>query len=346
MDEQLVAPVEQPGGEPPVEIEAPLSIAEHAAQYDPHRDKTKDPAPEEPLTPLAADATAEQKAAHHSEQQRREKSGEFKTGKKRHRAASQQATSADAPRIQELTRQINELKGQLAQPRQQPVQQIAPHVPQAPPQQAAPPVQQTQSGQRWIGDPRNDPEPQEADYGGDPMKYLSARFQWEARGVNRFERHEVAQQQQQLQRSISWGERVEKAITKHQAAGDDYAAVAFQPVPWASGSAIDQFIDGDDNGAEILYYLQSNPIERDAVLRLPALQQLKTLSLLSQRLDTASPPAAAAGVTGSVPRSNVRHLVPRPPNPVRTEAQRAEKTAAPLDGTLGIRAHAKSFVPR
>lgn len=343
MDEQLVAPVEQPVSEAaPVEIDAPQSIAEHAAQYDPKRDKSNDPAPEEPLAPLAADATPEQKAAHHSEQQRREKdTGKFRDGKVRHRAAKDKATAADAPRIQELTRQINELKGQLAQPRQQPAPPIAAPQ-QAQPQQAAPVPQAAPSGQRWIGDPRNDPEPQEEDFGGDPMKYLSARFQWEARGVNRFERHETAQRQQQLQRSIAWGERVEKAMTKHE----DYAQVAFRPVPWASGSKIDRFIDEDDNGAEILYHLQSNLTERDAVLRLPEHQQSKMLSLLSQRYDTASPPAAAAGVTGSVPRSNIRHLVPRPPNPVRTEAQRAEKTAAPLDGTLGIRAHAKQFAPR
>ncbi len=345
MNDELVTP--DPNAAAPVveaapELDAPLSIAEHAAQYDPNRDKTKDPTPDEPLAPLAANATAEQKAAHHSEQQRREKqTGKFADGKKRHRAQSQQATAVDSPRIQELTRKLREAEAKLAAPRVPPQQGYIP-----PPQQAAPAAQappQT-SAQRWMGDPKNDPEPAEADFGGDPMKYLSARFQWEARGVNRYERHEAAQQHQQIERATSWAQRVEKAIANPKY--PDYAQVAFGPTTIPAGSPMDQFIDGDDNGAEVLYHLQSNPAERDAVLRLPVVQQMKHLSLLSQRYDTASPSAAAAGVTGSAPRSNIRFIAPRPPNPVRTEAQRAEKTAAPLDGTLSIRNHAKQFQRR
>ncbi len=338
---------QQPEQTPPPEpIEAPQSIAEHAAQFDPKRDKSQDA---EPLAPLAADATPEQRAAHHSEQQRRERTGEFKTGKKRHRAASQQASAADAPRIQELTRQIKELQGQIAQPRAAvpPTTNGNGHaatMPQAPPPQQAAPIRPT-TGARWLGDPKNDPEPNEADFGGDPMKFLDARFQWTARGVNRYERQEQQHFQAQEQRNISFAQRTEPVAKKY--ADFEQVVGAFdqaRKVP--AGSVIDEFILTDDNGPEVLYHLASNPQQVDALLRVPVLQQMKHLALLSQRFDTASPPAAAAGVTGSVPRARVFTLPPRPPNPVRTEAQRAENTAAPTDGSLGIRAHAKRFQVR
>ncbi len=340
-------PQQPPEPTPPSEIEAPLSIADHAAQFDPKRDKSKDAAPEEPLAPLAADATPEQRAAHHSEQQRREKTGEFKTGKKRHRAASQQASAADAPRIQELTRQIKELQGQIAQPRVA----VAPSngnghapaaMPQAPPQQAASAM--PTAGSRWLGDPKNDPEPAEADFGGDPMKYLSARFQWEARGVNRYERQEQQQAQAREQVNVTFAARTAPVAQKY--ADFEQVVGAFdQARKIPAGSLIDQFILTDDNGPEVLYHLASNPQQVDALLQVPVLQQMKHLALLSQRFDTASTPAAAAGVTGSVPRARVFQLAPRPVNPVRTEPQGAT-TGPPTDGSLSIAEHKKRFAPQ
>jgi hypothetical protein len=318
---------------------APLSIREHVREYDPQRDKTDDaPASSDPQPPLAADAPPAERAAHHSEQQRREKqTGKFTDGRKRGKDAVERIGQLTG-RAKTAEERLAAAEAEIAQLRASP--RPAPPAPQtqAPPapQQAAPPAFQP----RRAFDPR-DPEPKEADFGGDPMKFLDARFEWLARATYRHDQQQAHQHQQVMQRSIAWGARVEKAMEKHA----DYAEIAFQPVPWTDNSPIDQFIDGDDNGAEVLYYLQSNPAERDAVLRLPVIQQMKHLSLLSQRFD-ASPQSATPGGTGSGAPQKIRYLAPRPPNPVRTEPQRAEKSAAPLDGSLGIRAHAKSFHPR
>ncbi len=329
----------------PSEVEQPLSIADHAAQFDPKRDKSQDAEPDAPLAPLAANATAEQRAAHHSEQQRRERTGEFKPGKKRHRAASQQASAADAPRIQELTRQIKELQAQVALPRTMQPPNGNGHAtaaaPQMPQQQVAP---APSAGTRWVGDPKNDPEPAEADFGGDPMKYLSARFQWEARGVNRYERQQDQQAHAREQLNIGFASRTHPVAQKYQDFEQVVAALdQSRKIP--AGSVIDQFILTDDNGPEVLYHLASNPQQVDALLRVPVLQQMKHLALLSQRFDTASQPAAAAGVTGSVPRARTFTLAPRPVNPVRTEPQGAT-TGPPTDGSLSIAEHKKRFAPQ
>jgi len=313
--------VETPADLTPEVIEAPLaeSIADHAAQYDPkrqaERDKAAAIAPETgtPASTTTTEATAAEP-------------------KQKHRAAKDRATAADAPRIQELNRKLKEAEERI--------QRLS--APPAAPPAAPAPAQATNvppAGARWLGDPKNDPEPQEKDFGGDPMKYLSARFQWEARGVNRYERAEAAQQHQVLQESIAWGERVEKALTKYT----DFAQVAFQPAPWRTGSAIDRFIMEDDNGADVLYHLASNPEERDAVLRLPPIQQLKRLTLISQRYDTASPSAAQPGTTGSGARANIRIMPARPVNPVRTGAQSASGGPPPTDGSLSVAEHRKSF---
>jgi hypothetical protein len=303
-----------------IEVAPAESIADHAAQYDPKRQAERDAAELAPVeAPVASTAALAKPVAQPP----------------RHRAAKDRATAADAPRIQELNRKLKERDDELARLRSQPVQSTTP---QPPAQQAQPQPRAQQPERRWLAD-KSDPEPQEKNFGGDPMKYLDARYEWLARGVNRYDRHEAAQQQQTLQRSQSWAQRVEKAIDKYQ----DYAAVAFGPTTIPSGSPMDQFIDADDNGAEVLYYLQSNPAERDAVLRLPVIQQMKHLALLSQRYDTASAPSAQAGNTGSVARANLRIMPSRPPNPVRTGAQSASGGPPPTDGSLSITDHEKQF---
>lgn len=331
--------VETPQGEQPPVADAPLSIMEHVAEYDPnHREKTEpatsgEPAPQ---TPLAADATPEERAAHHSEQQRREKeTGQFRPGKTRHRAASQRANAEDAPRIKELTRQIKELESKIAAPA--PVAAVVPQRPAAP-TVAAP----AQTPQRVAPESR-DPEPLETDpaFAGDPMKYLDDRFRWAARDEHR---KIIAQQQRETEevtRNRTFADRVDRARTKY----DDFTAVALEREFIPQGSIVDHFIVEDDNGPEVLYHLGSHPQELDAILRLPVLQQMKQLALLSQRYDTASTPSAAAGKTGSVPRAAIR-ILPKPPNPVRTEAQRAETSTAPTDGSLGLRAHAERWARR
>lgn len=343
--EQQAGVVEVPQVEQVAEVEAPLSIMEHAEQFGPNRDKSVDAEP----APLSADATEAQKAAHHSEQQRREKTGEFKEGRKRHRAASQQGTAADGPRIQELTRKLREAEARLAAtpvvaptPSQVQSNGHAP-LPQQPRQEQAPP-QAAAPQRRWLGDTQNDPEPAEKDFGGDPMKYLDARYEWLARGVNRFDRKEQQDHQERESVNVSFAQRTHPVAQKYS----DFEQVVgaldqSRRIP--AGSAIDQFILTDDKGPDVLYHLASNPQELDALLRIPVLQQIKHLALLSQRYDQASSPSTAAVQTTSAPRSsNIRFLPPRPPNVVRTEAQRGDSAPPSADGTLA--GHEKQYGPR
>lgn len=338
MDEQVPV-VETPQGEQTTETaaEAPLSIMEHVAQFDPQHKSEPDDSGDGTDAPLAADATPEQRAAHHSAQQRREReTGKFTEGKKRSRGKDAvQRIDQLTGRAKTAEEKLAAAEAELAKLRSAPAQ-TAPVTPQVAPTTS---VVQTPPGfqPRRAFDPR-DPEPQEKDFGGDPMKFLDARFEWLARATYRYDQQQAQQQQQVLQRATSWAQRVEKAVQKYA----DYAAVAFGPTTIPNGSPMDQFIDGDDNGAEVLYYLQSNPAERDAVLRMPVIQQMKHLAALSQRFD-ASPQSSTPGVTGSGATPKVRFLAPRPPNPVRTEPQRAENKAAPTDGSLTVTQHAKRF---
>lgn len=337
MDEQVVVG-DAPLDEAPVEIEAPTSLEDHEAQYGPHRDEDAPP-------PSAASTESAAVEAKTTEQQRREKAtGRFTEGKARHRAESQKARAGDVPRINELTRKLKERDDELsrlraqapaqaAQPFQPPVQR---QEPQAPPQAAAP-------QRRWLGDTRNDPEPQERDFGGDPMKFLDARYEWLARGVNRFDRKEQQDHQERESVNISFATRAH-SVAQAKPDFEQVVGALDQSRRIPAGSAIDQFILTDDKGPDVLYHLASNTQELDALLRIPVLQQIKHLALLSQRYDTASPLSVAAGTTTSAPRSNVRYLPPRPPNVVRTEAQRGESAPPSADGTLA--GHEKQYGPR
>lgn len=315
---------ETPQGAPP------LTVTEHAQL---HSDR-KDALPAEEKTALEA------KAAHHTEQQKRDREGKFAEGKVRHRAKSQQASPEDVPRIRELTAKLRTAEAEVQRLKAQ-------HAPAAQIAQAERTVERVEAQRpapvKAPPDP-TDPEPQEGDqkYAGDYGQYLRDVTRWEARQERRQweaeQTHARAQQRRQAaeQATIkSFGDRVQAAKQKY----DDFEAVAFGPSPIPAGSPTDAFIMEDDNGADVLYHLHGHPDELTELLRMPVLQQLKRLALLSQRFETPSEPAertgAAAGHLKVV-------LPPRPPTPVRTEAQRVSGPP-PTDGSLSVAEHAKKF---
>lgn len=323
---QSSAPDAQPQAETP---EAPLSIKDHAAQFGPEgmreaeEDAADDGEPDgDPATP------------HHSAQQKRDKENQqFRPGKVRHRAKSQQASPEDVPRIQALTakhRAAEEraaaLEAELTRYRQTP----QPQTPQQTPPQAQPQARTQDQG---------DPEPQDTDekYADNYALYLSDRARWAARDELR--RYETARHHQQIQQRAAqaFSERVVKARAKYQ----DFDTVAFGPMPPIQpGSVVDTFIREDDNGADLLYHLQSQPQERDEILQLPPFQQAKRLTLLSQRFSSPSP--EAADLNGAAPSAKPVVLPPKPPTPLRTEAQRVS-TPPPTDGSLSVNEHLKQF---
>lgn len=200
-----------------------------------------------------------------------------------------------------------------------------------------------------------DPEPSEHDpvFGGDYLKFLDARARWNARSEFQTLRQKETDARAQAQASFQHQE-----FTKTlQGRWDDakvripnFEAVVSKPAPWLdaktaeplpNGAGIDAVIMEDEHGLDVLHYLHSHPEETDALLRMSSFQQLKTLALLTQRF--ASNGSETAGVTRSAAGPKVAQP-PRPPNLVRTEAQRAPN--APPTGELSLAEHEKHFGKR
>lgn len=335
--EPLVADVAELEAEAP-----PLTLKEHAALHSERKDAIT---PEE-RTKL------EEKAAHHSESQRREKDGKFTEGKTRHRAQSQQARAEDVPRIKELTARAKSAEERLAAAEAEVTRLKTQHAPPA--QVAAAERKVEQAEQRVPTATADDPEPTEDDpkYGGDYAKYLRDVTRWETRQALKAERAEADQRAQQAKRDEAktatiktFAERLTAAETKH---GEDFQETLRWDAPWLAPSgephpgyeAVHEFILSDETGADVLHYLHSHPDEVDALMRVPPLQQVKRLTLLGQRF--ASPQSEEAGATGAAPRPTIVHLPPKPPTPVRTGAQRVVG-AQPTDGSLSVLGHAKAF---
>jgi len=321
-------------------VEAEPSIADHAKQFGPQA--TKAPAQAQAATP------EELKPIRPVDRQNRDQ-GKFAEGTRRIKAKDaveriNQLTGRAKTAEEENTRLKGELdtaKRELATARQIGTQAQVTRA-EAKVERAEARVEKQATGFA-------EPEPQEDDpkFGGDYGKYLRAaagwegrKAYWEAQQAERSAADERRVQESHQQTLKSWSGRVSAAKEKHP----DFERVAFGPTRIPAGSAVDAFIMEDDSGAEVLYHLQTHPEELDSLLGMPVLGQLKTLALLSQRL--LSPQDAQAGSTGSVvaPTPTVV-LPPKPPNPVRTEAQRASDSPPPTDGSLSIAEHAKQFGP-
>lgn len=336
------AVIEQPGTElqddiPPQQDAAPLSIADHAKAFGPGAQKEQPAAATEPAQP-------DPPKPHHSAEQKRDRdNGQWREGRQRHRAQSQQARPEDVPRIRELTGKNRDLEAQLVQANTELARLRQQHAPPAQIQRAE---AKADRAQQAVSD--DDPEPREDDaaFGGDYGKYLQAHTRWAVRDENRKLRESESQrsaaeqwQQADHQRLGTFRERVTAARQKHQ----DYDAVVFSvPSGIPEGSPMDAFVMDDDSGPELLYYFATHPEERDSLLAMPTLGQLKALSLLSQRL--LSPPSVQAGTTGAAAGRQTIVLPSRPATPVRTTgSQRASDGPPPTDGTLGVTGHAKAF---
>lgn len=322
---------------------APLSVQEHAKLYGEQKD----------AFPAEEKATLEEKAAHHSEAQRREKDGTFTEGKVRHRAQSQQARPEDVPRIRELTARAKGAEDRLAAAEAEVARLRTQH---APPATVAAAERKVERAEQRVPAQAaaDDPEPVEDDpkYGGDYAKYLRDVTRWETRQALKADKADAEQRSRQAQRDEAktatirtFAERLTAAKAKY----DDFEETLQWDAPWLAASgdphpgyeALHDFILLDDDGADVLHHLRTHPDEVDALMRVPPLQQVKRLTLLGQRF--ASSPSAAAGATGAAPRPIIVQLPPKPPTPVRTEAQRASDSPPPTDGSLSIAEHGKHF---
>lgn len=328
----------------------PVSLIDHAAQYGQRETEKPESTDEQPrgergkfapkrraqssnATPQDVDAintwTRELKTAEEGLTDIERKEGESDrvfTLRRRAEAVKRAAEASKATaRVRELEAEVETLRRQGA-----PKAQIA---------KAEAKAEQAEA----TADP--EPSPDDAKYDGDYTAFVKDHNKWAARDAIRQDRELSAKQQAEAKKrqdtEKSLGEfrtRVDAARAKYA----DFDAVALAPSRIPEGSAIDAFVMDDDAGPEVLYHLHKNPQELDELLHMGPLKQLKALSLLSQRLSSAS--GHGSGTTGAEPvaRSAVKPP-PKPPTPVRTEAQRPADSPPPSDGSLSVRAHYKAF---
>lgn len=181
-----------------------------------------------------------------------------------------------------------------------------------------------------VSVPANDPEPKEDDF-DDFTKYIDARARWSAR-----QEHRALQAQA---RAAEFNTRRLEAARK---AYPDFDAVAFtEKTPINPDGLIRAWIDEDEDGMHVWYFLHKNPAEARRLNALPPFQQAKELALLGQRLVTKEAPKAEA--VGSV-AAPVAQQVTRPPNPTRTGPMRAADKP-PGDESTSISDHEKYYAP-
>jgi hypothetical protein len=337
----------------PVERQAlpELSLSEHEEQFPGGK-----PRPSEVLEEdNRREETPADKAARElnaADQARDKETGQFKQGKKRGKDA--------VKRIDQLTGRAKTAEERLAAAEAEiarlrtPAVAVPPgsangngHQPAAAPRQEP---QATKPGERFqLPAPPFDPEPQENDakFGGDAFAYLRAIAAWNGRQAVRqsefdrmVEANERTQKATEEKELSDFATRVDASRERHE----DFDAIAFEtktPIP--KGSITDTFVMRDDNGPELLYYLHAHPKELDELLKMPELGQVKFLTLLSQRLSS-NGNGLTASPTTSVPGARTIVLPPKPPNVVRTEAQRAS-SGVPMDRELSLSEHEHYFRP-
>jgi hypothetical protein len=305
-DELPVPSAETPPAETPE-----LSLADHEQQFSakartdrepPAADDTSDPsAPPNATEPAAGERT-------------RGDDGKFLPNK---RAKSAQATPADVPRIQELTRKLRERDAELES-----LRRPAAAPPRAAPAPApAPPAATAQAPRLQAFIDQLKPE---EDYN------LAVERHAEAMADYTIWRREQALQQQQAERQFAqtFSQKVQGARERYQ----DFDEVALQaPSTIPPGSLVDRWIWEHKTGADVLYHFQKHPDELPQVLALPPLDQLETLALLAQRVSAS--PRGKAVATGST-AAPVNSQVPRPPNPVRTGPMRGGDEPPGADASL------------
>lgn len=337
----------------PVQPEAPeptpvLPVLEHASKYSPEGRK-KD-------IEARAHETPDQRTEREAKAQRtRDEAGKFQK-ESRHKAASQQATPDDVPRINKLTARAKTAEEALAAANAELARLRAERAPQAQITRAEANVEAKQ--EQVSPSTFKEPEPDENDpkFAGDYGKYLRAAAAWEGRKAYHEAREGERQQQELTAKQNQAREALKTFADRNDAARQrypDFDQVAFEaPAPWLkpdgtaipNGQTLDAWIMEHETGPDVLYYFQldKNRPELDSLLAKPVLKQVEHLALLSQRLlPTSSTPAGVTRAAAATKQSIV--LPPKPPTLVRTEAQRTTGGPPPTDGTLGVLGHAKAF---
>jgi hypothetical protein len=289
----------------------PATLADHEAEFGGH-----------PPAPVATDAAGESAST---------------DPKPRHRARSQQATAADVPRIQELTRRLRESEARA--------RELEARLPTAaPPSEPAKATATPPQGfsfpkyEQWIA------EHPEKDYEDYTDAKQDARDAWrEARATEQqtaSQRQDVlsARREADAAAAAVWDYRVSEFAKSHP----DLETV-LQSVDDRGGvpPLLEYVLKTDDNGPDLMYTLAKHPEMYDEMLLLTlGLQPSEqSVAILRRRLLS----RVQAVLTGSaVPVS--RPQPARPPNPVRTGPLKTGDEP-PGDGS-SLAEHERAYGPK
>lgn len=316
MDTEVVNPAIQtppPGEVAPPSTEEPVSLKDHAAQFDPKR-------PPDPAPPDATPAIPS-------------------TERPRHRARSQQASAADVPRIAELTKKLrdaererDEWKSKVSAP---------PVAPVTEPAKAVLPEKSIPSGAKptWK---------QFEDEIG--TKYETWAAAQDAFADARDEWRDTQSKQAQHEQAFKASEEhliksyVERAQETAKALPDFFEKTgAAKAALDAAPELLTIAVITDDKGPEIAYYLATHP---ETLAELSLLTDGKSVTqhsvaLLQRRLSTYRVPAAPIASAPAVPPHTP---APRPPNAMRTAPM---KTGDDLPGEgHSLAEHRRAFDPK
>lgn len=265
---------------------------------------------------------------------------------KRHRARSQQATPADVPRIQELTRKLREVErerdalkgtpaatpaaGSTATEPAAPVQSPAPPSAAVPLAASVPPA--FPQFDAWAAQTGNDQKSYD--------DYLDARADW------RYQVQSAQQRAADYQRSR--GQAMQTQMASARTKYPDFDAVVFAPQVVHS-DVMFHAIMASDHGADIAYALGKDPQRSYDLAQqshglpasaIPMMRQLLESLVASEQRSAPSQRPQAAQPTGSA-LALVPPPAPKPPTPVRTSALKATDDVPGDDSDL--EAHAKAF---
>ncbi len=318
----------------PAEISAEPSLAEHEAQFSKSAHQP-DEAPHGTDGPPASEGDA-------SPVGERDAQGRFQP--RDQRAKSQQARPSDVETIAALTKRLRDAESEAAADivredgeservfqlrRRATIAEALRDAKRAPPTPAAaaapvshaglqPSVPNGGASGHPIELPATFPKrPEQADF-NDWEEFLDARSKWNAR--REFTLARLEQERDTAAREFSTG--VQSRYTAATTRYPDFKAVVLDaptsPIP--RGTLLEQWTLEDDAGPDIVYHLFRHPEEVAPMLALTPREQVKTLSLLGQRLT--QKPATAPAFTRSAAVAPVVPVV-KPPNLVRPGAMRA-----------------------
>lgn len=267
----------------------------------------------------------------------RDEQGKFTRRNRRHRAKDQ-ATPADVPRIQELSKQNAELKKQIEAskaPDAQPVQQ-APQ-PQAPPVQTAPampPPARPQTPQTfpafdvWLAAQGNTEKTYD--------DYQDARADWRWQ-INDALNRAVEANRKALDTRQQKVDAYEAGKVKARTQYADFDAL-LEKAPNVSGVMVEALL-ASERSAEIAYHLASHPELATELARDTFQHDPSAFKPMQRLLESYLAPHAAAVVGSALA---LVKPPPKPPNPTRTQVPMKSGDEPPGDDA-SFEEHEKAF---